>query len=91
MLTISLLALVAGVSAVLGVPSVRRSGSLCDVSADTVPFPSTANDPPTPLAPPIAGGPKFVGLGVGVQNYSCAAAGTYTCVSHSSAKKYRSS
>ena len=77
MLASSLFAVVVALSAVAAVPNVKR-GVMCDVSGDTLPFPSTANDPPTPLASPIAGGPKFIGLGVGVQNYTCASTGTFT-------------
>ncbi|KIP06971.1 hypothetical protein PHLGIDRAFT_71863 [Phlebiopsis gigantea 11061_1 CR5-6] len=51
---------------------------MCDVSRDTVPFPSTAKSPPTPLFSQITGGPKFVGIGIGVQNYTCASAGTFS-------------
>ena len=77
MLASSLFAVVVALSAVAAVPNVKR-GVMCDVSGDTLPFPSTANDLPTPLASPIAGGPKFIGLGVGVQNYTCSSAGTFT-------------
>ncbi|KAI0090379.1 hypothetical protein BDY19DRAFT_855119, partial [Irpex rosettiformis] len=31
----------------------------------------------TPLATPLASGPRFIGLAIGTQNYTCSSAGTY--------------
>ena len=77
MFATSLLVFALAVTAVSAAPNVKRD-VMCNVSGDAIPFPSTANDPPTPLASPIAGGPKFIGLGVGVQNYTCASTGTFS-------------
>lgn len=80
MLTTLLFALFAGAGAVLGALSARGKATMCNVSKDTVPVPSTANDPPTPLASAIPAGPRFIALGVGVQNYTCSSTGTFTYV-----------
>ncbi|KAJ7589496.1 hypothetical protein C8J56DRAFT_889047 [Mycena floridula] len=54
---------------VLGAPRPRAS---CDLIGVTVPIPAGSS-----LAAP-ASAVKFVGLGVGIQNYTCAGTGTYT-------------
>ncbi len=63
------------VSTVLAVPAVKRE-DLCDVHSVTLDLPSSETG--TPLATPLASGPVFIGLGVGVQNYTCTTTGTYT-------------
>ncbi|KAF7794782.1 hypothetical protein EIP86_005924 [Pleurotus ostreatoroseus] len=65
--------------AALAAPSTRATKTRCDVSSVTIPLPSSQPSG-TPLATPIAGGPKFIGIGVGVQNYTCGTTGTYTNV-----------
>ncbi|THH00864.1 hypothetical protein EW026_g1722 [Hermanssonia centrifuga] len=65
------------VSTVLAVPAVKRE-DLCDVHSVTLDLPSSETG--TPLATPLASGPVFIGLGVGVQNYTCTTTGTYTNV-----------
>lgn len=56
-------------------PSRGPRGGACDISTLTVP--NLAG-----LAAP-SGAPSFVGVGVGTQNYTCGAAGTYTYVASS--------
>ncbi|KAI0090380.1 putative malate dehydrogenase [Irpex rosettiformis] len=50
--------------------------SHCDLSHVSLNFPTSPTG--TPLATAIAPAPKFLGVGVGTQNYTCSAAGTYT-------------
>lgn len=52
--------------------------SHCDLSNVALEFPTSTTG--TPLAAAIATAPKFLGIGVGTQNYTCSAAGTYTSV-----------
>ncbi|KIP06970.1 hypothetical protein PHLGIDRAFT_19298 [Phlebiopsis gigantea 11061_1 CR5-6] len=77
MLASFLATLLAGASAVLAAPSAPPSSrfqtTLCNVTKDALKV-------PTGLATPMAGGPKFIGLGVGVQNYTCTSAGTYSSI-----------
>jgi len=48
----------------------------CDVSNDVIPLPSGQ----TALTAPSAAKPIFIAAGLGTQNYSCSAAGTYTSI-----------
>lgn len=52
----------------------------CSTSKDTLTMPSTANSSTMPLVPPPPGALTFIGVGVGVQNYTCASTGTYSYV-----------
>ena len=61
-------------SVALAAPSFRLNG--CDVSKATIPLPGNQ----TQLIAPTDTKPRFVGIGVGVQNYTCSSAGTYTYV-----------
>ncbi|EPQ52251.1 malate dehydrogenase [Gloeophyllum trabeum ATCC 11539] len=45
----------------------------CDISSATLPLPSNQSQ-----LTPATGAPSFIALGVGVQNYTCSSAGTYT-------------
>ncbi|KAI0696843.1 hypothetical protein BC835DRAFT_1340949 [Cytidiella melzeri] len=70
-------ALLASTAAVLASPTkTRATASLCDVSTVTLTIPSSTSG--TPLASPLSSGPKYIGLAVGTQNYTCGSAGTYT-------------
>jgi len=71
------LAIFASAAIVHAAPS-PTTASLCDVSTATLTLPSSTSG--TPLATPLASGPKFIGLAVGVQNYTCGSTGTYTSV-----------
>ncbi|PSR73992.1 hypothetical protein PHLCEN_2v10223 [Hermanssonia centrifuga] len=64
------------VSAALAAPAVKTSR--CNVSKTTLTLPS--NQSGTTLAAPQAGGPRFIAVAIGVQNYTCASTGTYTSV-----------
>jgi hypothetical protein len=64
MLSISLALLLAVVAPALALPNAKRSG--CDLSNATLSLPSNQ----TALTNPTSS-PSFVGLGVGVQNYTC--------------------
>ena len=79
MLASYFLALLVGASAAAAAaaPSVKAR---CNVSKDTLIMPSTATTGSTPLATPIADGPKFIGIGVGTQNYTCTSTGIYAYV-----------
>ena len=60
------------------VAAAPAANSHCDLSNVALTFPiSTAG---TPLAAAIASAPKYLGIGVGTQNYTCSAAGTYASV-----------
>ena len=72
----------------LAAPSTRGSKTRCDVSSVTIPTPASQPSG-TPLATPIAGGPKFIGIGVGVQNYTCGSTGTYTYVAFAIVRESR--
>lgn len=75
-----LLALLAAGSA-LALPATRTTGggSECDASKATITLPASQPSG-TPLATPIAAGPSFVAIAIGVQNYTCGSTGTYTNV-----------
>lgn len=60
-------------SVVLAAPSLTTSG--CDISDAEISLPPG-------LAPPTSP-PSYISVAIGVQNYSCADTGTYTCVSPS--------
>jgi len=68
------LALTFLLSTVLALPSPRSSG--CNISKATMPLPSGAST----LVAPSTPSPRFIGIGVGVQNYTCSTAGTFTSV-----------
>lgn len=70
----SFLPLTLFVSLALGAPSGKGSG--CDVSNVMLELPSGQ----TQLMTPTTSTPAFIALGVGVQNYTCSATGTYTSV-----------
>ena len=70
-------------SAALAVPSRRVQTTMCRTD-DSLPRPSTENNPPTPLAPTPSEGPRFIALAVGVQNYTCSTNNVYTYVLSSS-------
>jgi len=61
---------------VLAAPSKIPGRTTCSAATKTLVLPSSQPSG-TPLATP-SGSPSFVGVGVGVQNYTCSAAGTYT-------------
>ena len=75
MLASVLLSFLAAASGVLSAPSLKTSQ--CDVSHVTMNLPGSMHTGSTPLATPLASGPKFIGVAVGVQNYTCASTGTY--------------
>ncbi|KAJ7458076.1 putative malate dehydrogenase, partial [Mycena latifolia] len=60
-------------ASVSAVPSVERCASRCDISAAKIDLPLNQ----TALVAP-AGGPSYIGLAIGTQNYTCASTGTYT-------------
>ncbi|OCH85779.1 putative malate dehydrogenase [Obba rivulosa] len=59
----------------LATPSIKRVDE-CDVSSLIIPLPSGQ----TTLVAPTNFTPTFIGVGVGVQNYTCGTTGTYTNV-----------
>jgi len=61
-------------SSALSAPNTKRA--LCDVSHLSVPLPGDQ----TTLVQPTSSSPTFIGVGVGVQNYTCGSTGTYTNV-----------
>ncbi|KAI0696842.1 hypothetical protein BC835DRAFT_1271280 [Cytidiella melzeri] len=73
MLTSLFISLIASAHAVSAAPA--QTGSRCDLSKVTLTIPASSSG--TPLAAPIAATPEFVGVGVGTQNYTCNAQGTY--------------
>ncbi|GJE92675.1 hypothetical protein PsYK624_088300 [Phanerochaete sordida] len=66
--------IVACLAALLAVSAAPASRSECSTAGDTLNLPGSTSALP---APP-AGDPSFIALGVGVQNYTCGATGTYT-------------
>ncbi|KAI0792315.1 hypothetical protein C8Q75DRAFT_752322 [Abortiporus biennis] len=59
-------------SLALAAPSLKISG--CDVSKAKLSLPTGQ----TQLVTPTTTAPAFIGIGVGIQNYTCASAGTYS-------------
>ncbi|OCH85780.1 hypothetical protein OBBRIDRAFT_838704 [Obba rivulosa] len=62
------------VTSALAAPSTKRAE--CDVSTRSISLPSGQ----TTLVKPTTSTPTFIGVGVGVQNYTCGTTGTYTNV-----------
>ncbi|EMD35435.1 hypothetical protein CERSUDRAFT_124747 [Gelatoporia subvermispora B] len=61
-------------TSVLAAPSLKRAE--CDVTKLSIPLPSGQ----TTLVKPTNFTPSFIGVGVGVQNYTCGSTGTFTNV-----------
>ena len=68
--------LIAALFATLTLAAATPEHSGCDVSKDTMDLP----DGQTQLVTPTDSKPRFIGIGVGVQNYTCSSAGTFTYV-----------
>ncbi|KDQ31883.1 hypothetical protein PLEOSDRAFT_1100408 [Pleurotus ostreatus PC15] len=71
MVALSLASIVVAASVVLAAPSIKTSG--CDISKAKISIPSGQ----TALVQPTLA-PSYVSVAIGVQNYTCTDAGTYT-------------
>jgi len=72
--TLSALALLPLTTFAFPAPHPRAFGTRCSVAADVPDFPAGQ----TTLSVPSGQTAQFVGLGLGVQNYTCGSAGTFT-------------
>jgi len=73
MLSSTIFTLALSVASAFAAPAAPAARRTCDVSKATISFPAGQ----TALTEPSAT-PSFIGIGVGVQNYTCSTAGTYT-------------